>query len=107
MIYGKPEISDAIKSLRPNAEYILVENDYSKISWLSKDVVVPTETEILEELDRQQLEYDTREYQRLRANEYPPMADYLDGIVKNDQEQIQAYIDACQAVKDKYPKPSL
>jgi len=33
------------------------------------------------------------------------MADYLDGIVKNDQEQIQTYIDACLAVKAKYPKP--
>lgn len=40
-----------------------------------------------------------------RANEYPPMADYLDGIVKGDQAQIQAYIDACLAVKAKYPKP--
>lgn len=40
-----------------------------------------------------------------RANEYPPMADYLDGIVKGDQTQVQAYIDACLAVKAKYPKP--
>lgn len=41
----------------------------------------------------------------LRASEYPPMSDYLDGIVKGDQAQIQAYIDACLAVKAKYPKP--
>lgn len=40
-----------------------------------------------------------------RAEEYPPMTDYLDGIVKGDQAQIQAYIDACLAVKAKYPKP--
>lgn len=45
------------------------------------------------------------EYQRQRAAEYPPMADYLDGIVKGDQAQVQAYIDACIAVKAKYPKP--
>lgn len=44
-------------------------------------------------------------YQRDRASEYPPMADYLDGIVKGDQAQVQAYIDACLAVKAKYPKP--
>jgi len=44
-------------------------------------------------------------YQQLRAAEYPPMTDYLDGIVKNDQVQIQTYIDACLAVKKKYPKP--
>lgn len=40
-----------------------------------------------------------------RASEYPPMADYLDGIVKGDQAQIDKYIADCLAVKAKYPKP--
>jgi hypothetical protein len=40
-----------------------------------------------------------------RAQEYPPITDYIDGVVKGDQAQIQAYIDACLAVKAKYPKP--
>ena len=40
----------------------------------------------------------------LRAESYPPMADYLDGLVKNDSAQIEKYINACQAVKVKYPK---
>ena len=44
-------------------------------------------------------------YQRQRAAEYPPVTDYIDGIVKGDQAQVQAYIDACLAVKAKYPKP--
>lgn len=48
---------------------------------------------------------DPLQYQKQRAAEYPPMADYLDGIVKGDQAQVQAYIDACLAVKAKYPKP--
>jgi hypothetical protein len=43
-------------------------------------------------------------YVMQRAREYPPMTDYLDGVVKGDQDQIQAYIEACQAVKAKYPK---
>jgi hypothetical protein len=46
-----------------------------------------------------------RTYAENRAREYPPITDYLDGIVKNDQAQIDAYIEACQAVKNKYPKP--
>lgn len=45
-------------------------------------------------------------YQAQRAAEYPPVADYIDGIVKGDQAQVQAYIDACLAVKAKYPKPT-
>jgi len=51
------------------------------------------------------LEEAKTQYQRDRASEYPPMADYIDGVVKGDQAQIQAYIDACLAVKAKYPKP--
>ena len=53
----------------------------------------------------EQAERAKTKYQRDRAAEYPPMADYIDGIVKGDQAQVQAYIDACLAVKAKYPKP--
>lgn len=45
------------------------------------------------------------QYQRDRAREYPDFKDYLDGVVKGDQAQIDAYVAACQAVKAKYPKP--
>jgi hypothetical protein len=43
-------------------------------------------------------------YAEKRAMEYPDYRDYLDGVVKGDQAQVQAYIDACLAVKAKYPK---
>ena len=43
-------------------------------------------------------------YQELRVREYPPVADYLDGIAKADDLQVQRYIDECLAVKLKYPK---
>lgn len=46
-----------------------------------------------------------KSYQELRKAEYPPIEDYIDGIVKGDTAQVQAYIDACLAVKAKYPKP--
>jgi len=44
-------------------------------------------------------------YAQKRAAEYPPVTDYLDGIVKGDQTQVDAYVAACLAVKVKYPKP--
>jgi hypothetical protein len=47
---------------------------------------------------------DPDAYKSKRAAEYPPMTDYLDGVVKGDQAQIDAYIAACLAVKTKYPK---
>ena len=39
-----------------------------------------------------------------RAAEYPPITDYIDGVVKGDQAQIDKYITDCLAVKAKYPK---
>ena len=43
-------------------------------------------------------------YKELRAKEYPPIADYVDAVVKDDTEAIAAYVEACLAVKAKYPK---
>jgi len=43
-------------------------------------------------------------YAQKRASEYPPVTDYLDGIVKGDTAQVDKYIADCQAVKLKYPK---
>jgi len=47
---------------------------------------------------------DPNAYKLQRAAEYPPMADYIDGVVKGDQAQVDNYIAACLAVKAKYPK---
>ena len=47
---------------------------------------------------------DPEAYKNLRSKEYPLITDYIDGIVKGDNAQVQAYIDACLAVKAKYPK---
>lgn len=44
-------------------------------------------------------------YAELRRAEYPPLIDLIDGMVKDDAAQVQAYKDACLAVKAKYPKP--
>ena len=47
---------------------------------------------------------DANAYTAKRASEYPPITDYLDGVVKGDQTQIDKYIADCFAVKAKYPK---
>ena len=54
---------------------------------------------------KQQAGFAALTYAEKRAAEYPPVADYLDAVVKGDQAQMQAYIDACLAIKAKYPKP--
>jgi hypothetical protein len=68
------------------------------------DIVQPTEAQL------NALEAQANEIERLnivkanRANEYPNFKEYLDGIVKGDNAQIQKYINDCLAVKAKYPK---
>jgi len=47
---------------------------------------------------------DAKAYIAKRQAEYPSFIDYLDGVVKGDQAQIDKYIADCQAVKAKYPK---
>lgn len=43
-------------------------------------------------------------YAELRAAAYPPITDYLDGIVKGDTAQVAKYVADCLAVKAMYPK---
>jgi hypothetical protein len=92
---------DALLSLRPGAKWTLRGEE---LEWLDTVQTQPTEAEIQAEITRLQADYDAKDYQRKRATEYPPMTDYLDGVVKGDQAQIDKYIADCQAVKAKYPK---
>jgi hypothetical protein len=47
---------------------------------------------------------DAHAYIAKRQAEYPNVIDYIDGVVKGDQAQIDKYIADCQAVKSRYPK---
>ena len=75
--------------------------------------VVTIRGDVAYDKDEQEVTYDnnavealvaSEAYKEKRAKEYPPITDYIDGIVKGDNAQVQAYIDACLAVKNKYPK---
>jgi hypothetical protein len=84
--------------------------DDNILTWGDDDIqpegfIKPTLDQIQAKADELKEHYVATTYQRNRAPEYPPIEDYLDAVVKNDQAQIDAYIAACQAVKAKYPKP--
>ena len=85
---------EAIYTLYPNVVYI--NNDTGAFDKDGNQVSI--------DLDAVAAWVDPTAYKRQRAAEYPPMTDYLDGVVKNDQAQIDKYIADCQAVKAKYPK---
>lgn len=103
-------LAKAILSLRPGAQWNLIGDLYDGLEWLEKPVweggqKKPTQEEVEAEVARLQQEWENTEYQRLRAKEYPDFKEYLDGIVKGDAEQMQAYIDKCNEIKAKYPRP--
>lgn len=98
-------ITDALLSLAPGAQWSLSGDTLDGLTWISEDIKRPTKAAVEKEVQRLQAEYDALEYQRQRSVEYPDFREYLDGIVKGDQNQIDAYTAACLAVKEKYPKP--
>ena len=76
----------------------------------SQDNLIGNKTPITEaeaaELNKQNKDaaFDSLTYGEKRAISYPAITDYVDGIVKGDQEQIDKYIADCLAVKAMYPK---
>jgi hypothetical protein len=98
-------ITEAIRSLRPTASFSVNNESIDGIRWLSDPAERPTDAEILAEANRLTELRELQQYKFKRMHEYPPVAEYLDAVVKGDDEAIQAYIDKCNAVKLKYPKP--
>ena len=92
--------SDAILSLRPNAEFVV---RGETVEWLDTNQTKPTDAEIDAEVKKLQAEYDANAYQRSRKPEYPDIGDQLDDLFKAGafSDDMAAKI---QAVKDKYPK---
>jgi len=75
--------------------------------------IVTTFNDVAYDADGNQVAYDkvavqayvdAHAYIAKRSAEYPNPAEYLDGVVKGDQAQIDKYIADCLAVKAKYPK---
>ena len=84
---------DAAVLIRNNNKYY-PESDITVVDITQEEYRIAIKAQNFRDLD----------YRQKRASEYPPAADYLDGIVKSDQAQVKKYIDDCKAVKIKYPK---
>lgn len=103
----KITIASALDSLRPKSSYIVTDNTYEGIQWEDTVQEKPTKEEVLNELSRLQEEYNSKEYQRLRKVEYPPLEDLADALYwqsQGDDTKMQEYINAINKVKLAYPK---
>ena len=97
--------SDAIKSLQPNAEFVLVEDEITE--WHSEDITQPTDEAISTEQARLQAEYDANQYQRDRV--YPQLGEQFDklwhDINNGTLDNTGEFFTALKEVKDNNPKP--
>lgn len=101
----KIELIQAIQSLVPTAQVVIIGTELSGIQWLEQNTVErPTNEAILAEVDRLQKEYDALEYQRNRAKEYPSIVDQLDDLFHNG---IDGWRETIVNVKAKYPKEAV
>lgn len=78
----------------------------SGFTWLEDDEFITKEL-LDREMHRLQADYESRDYQRKRSSAYPPLANLADALYhqsKGDDTKMEAYLAACEAVKQKYPK---
>tara|TARA_R100000995_G_C3449410_1_gene107340 strand:- start:36 stop:329 length:294 start_codon:yes stop_codon:yes gene_type:complete len=94
------DIISAIIAINPNAEVSVNGENYNQITWLN-DTTPISEADIKAKQAELQTDYDNKEYQRNRAEEYPSIKDQLDDIYHNG---VDGWKTTIKAVKDKYPK---
>ena len=85
-------VIEAIKSINPDAEVSVVDNDPDRITWDKGDVIA--KDVILAKVIAMQ-------YIEKRKKEYPEIKQQLDDIYHNGIDEWKKTI---KAVKDKYPK---
>jgi len=95
------DITHALISLRPNAEWSLVDDN---IEWLDTVQTQPTDAEITAEISRLQAEYDSKQYARNRAEAYPSLTEQADMAYWDRQNNTTTLDDAISAVKLQFPK---
>ena len=95
------DVTNALQTLAPNAQWIMRDDE---LEWLDATQTQPTEAEITAEISRLQAEYDSKQYQRDRAEAYPSTVDQLYDIYHNGVDGWKATI---KAVKDTYPKETI
>ena len=89
---------EAIRELYPNVKII---DDATGAFDDNGNKVVIDENAVTTKVAELQANYDSKEYQRNRANEYPRIEDQLDDLYHNGIDGWKATI---KAIKDKYPK---
>ena len=88
----------------PNARWVCADT-YATLDWCSDDIPKPTEQEFNDAITAWEAEYGSQEYSRDRSKSYPSVGDQLDMLMKDMRDSTTTHQTACEAVKNKFPKP--
>jgi len=93
----------AIKAINPSAEFNYIEEDINSIEWLNGTTPIAKNT-ILAKKQELITEYNSNQYQRDRAKDYPSIQEQLDLQYWDKINGTNKWQLAINAVKQKYPK---
>ena len=99
-------MTDIIKSIRainPTAQVSVNAEDINQITWHNGTTPIPA-NEILAKQQELITEYNSKQYQRDRAKEYPSIQEQLDLQYWDKINNTNNWEQAINAVKQKYPK---
>jgi len=97
------DIIKSILAINPNAQVSVNAEDINQVTWHNGTTPIPA-NEILAKQQELIAEYNSKQYQRDRAKEYPSIQEQLDLIYWDKINNTNKWEEAINAVKNKYPK---
>jgi len=97
------DIIKSILAINPNAQVSVNAEDINQITWLNGTQPIPA-NEILAKQQELITEYNSKQYQRNRAKDYPSIQEQLDMQYWDKINGTNKWQQAINAVKQKYPK---
>jgi hypothetical protein len=97
------DISTTILTINPTAQVSVSANDVNQITWENGTTPIPA-NEILAKQQELIAEYNSNQYQRDRAKDYPSIQEQLDMQYWDKINGTNKWQQAINAVKQKYPK---
>jgi hypothetical protein len=96
-------IIKSILAINPTAQVSVSGDDINQVTWENGTTPIPA-NEILAKQQELITEYNSNQYQRDRAKDYPSIQDQLDMQYWDKINGTNKWQEAINAVKQKYPK---
>ena len=96
-------IAQAILKINSKAEVLVNDDDINQITWLNGTTPIPA-NQILAKQQELIAEYNSKQYQRDRAKDYPTIANQLDMLYWDKINGTNNWQESIKRIKQRYPK---